>query len=97
MDVTLVARTAPVVADPLVAGALAAAAPDAPSLPSGAGHDAQVLGGLGVPVGMLFARSLADGISHSPREHTADADIEVAVDVLVRTLPALCDRLDRPA
>jgi acetylornithine deacetylase/succinyl-diaminopimelate desuccinylase-like protein len=54
-----------------------------------------VLGAAGVSIGMLFCRSLADGISHSPQEQTAVADIEVAIDVLVRALPALCTALPR--
>ena len=36
-------------------------------LPSGAGHDAAVLAGAGVPTAMLFVRSLNGGISHSPQ------------------------------
>jgi hydantoinase/carbamoylase family amidase len=87
------ALTEPVGMDPIVVDALRAAAPAAPVLPSGAGHDAQVLGAAGVPVGMLFARSLAGGISHSPLEATADEDVEAAVQALTRALPALCERL----
>jgi hydantoinase/carbamoylase family amidase len=49
---------------------------------SGAGHDAGVLASAGVPSGMLFVRSLAGGVSHSPDEHSDDADIALAVDVL---------------
>jgi hydantoinase/carbamoylase family amidase len=83
------ALTEPVAMDPLVVAVLRAAAPEAPVLPSGAGHDAQILGAAGVPVGMLFARSLAGGISHSPLEATSDEDIEVAVQALTRALPEL--------
>jgi allantoate deiminase len=86
-------RVAPVLADATVVAALQTAAPGAPHLMSGAGHDAQVLGAAGVPVGMLFVRSLAGGISHSPLEETADADIETAVEVLRRALPELCERV----
>lgn len=92
--ITGAARTAPVVCDPTVVAVLDTAVPDAPHLPSGAGHDAQVLGAAGVPVGMVFARSLAGGISHSPQEETASQDVEAAVAVLLRALPALSDRLD---
>jgi allantoate deiminase len=43
-------------------------------LPSGAGHDAGILAGAGIPAGMLFVRSDAGGVSHAPQEHTeADA------------------------
>jgi allantoate deiminase len=93
VDVVAAAHVAPVVCDPLVVDVLARAAPSAPHLASGAGHDAQILGAAGIPVGMLFVRSLAGGISHSPREHTAEADIAVAVEVLTRALPELCARL----
>jgi allantoate deiminase len=94
-DVTLArsALTEPVAMAPIVVDALRAAATAAPVLPSGAGHDAQVLGAAGVPVGMLFARSLAGGISHSPLEATADDDVEAAVQALTRALPSLCERL----
>ena len=47
-------------------------------LPSGAGHDAQILGMAGVPVAMLFVRSDAGGVSHAPEELTAD-DALVAI------------------
>jgi N-carbamoyl-L-amino-acid hydrolase len=93
VDVVAAAHVAPVVCDPLVVDVLAQAAPAAPHLASGAGHDAQILGTAGIAVGMLFVRSLAGGISHSPREHTAEADIIEAVEVLRRALPELCSRL----
>jgi allantoate deiminase len=55
-------------------------------LPSGAGHDAAVLAGAGVPTAMLFVRSLNGGISHSPQEQSAPEDIDLAVDVLAGAL-----------
>jgi beta-ureidopropionase / N-carbamoyl-L-amino-acid hydrolase len=58
-------------------------------LPSGAGHDAGVLAAAGVESSMLFVRSLNGGASHSPQEHSSDADIELAVDVLTATLGRL--------
>ncbi|MFL5930259.1 MAG: M20/M25/M40 family metallo-hydrolase [Gaiellaceae bacterium] len=58
-------------------------------LPSGAGHDAGVLATAGVETGMLFVRSLNEGVSHSPDEHSNDADITLAVDVLTATLKRL--------
>ncbi len=61
-------------------------------LPSGAGHDAAILASAGVPTAMLFVRSLAGGVSHSPRERSSAADISVAVDVLTETLRALSAR-----
>jgi hydantoinase/carbamoylase family amidase len=56
---------------------------------SGAGHDAGVLATAGVPSAMLFVRSLAGGVSHSPDEHSDDADIALAVDVLEGALREL--------
>jgi N-carbamoyl-L-amino-acid hydrolase len=57
-------------------------------LPSGAGHDAQILGQAGVPVAMLFVRSDAGGVSHAPEEHTGPDALEACVRVLT---PALRD------
>jgi N-carbamoyl-L-amino-acid hydrolase len=79
-------RIEPAACDPAVRDVLQRAAPDAPTLPSGAGHDAQVLAAAGVPVGMLFVRSLNDGISHSPDEHVDAADVSACVDALQRAL-----------
>jgi N-carbamoyl-L-amino-acid hydrolase len=56
-------------------------------MPSGAGHDAQSIALL-APVGMIFVPSV-DGISHSPEEHTAAADVTHGADVLLQTLVAL--------
>lgn len=58
-------------------------------LPSGAGHDAAVLAGAGVPTAMLFVRSLNGGISHSPQEESSDEDVELAVEVLTGALGRL--------
>ncbi len=52
------------------------------SLSSGAGHDAQSLAPL-CPAGMLFVPSV-DGISHSPREHTAWPDCLNGANVLLQ-------------
>ena len=53
-------------------------------LPSGAGHDAQEIALL-APIGMIFIPS-AGGISHSPREFSAPADIGNGANVLLRAL-----------
>ena len=58
-------------------------------LPSGAGHDAQILARV-TDMGMIFVPS-AGGISHSPRETTAWADCTNGANVLLRTIM----RLDR--
>ena len=68
---------------------LGAAGLPAPELHSGAGHDAGVLGAAGVPAGMLFVRSLAGGVSHSPEEESSREDVALAVDVLAATLERL--------
>ena len=53
-------------------------------LPSGAGHDAQMMATLG-PMGMIFTPSVA-GISHSPRELTRWEDCERGAEVLLETV-----------
>jgi N-carbamoyl-L-amino-acid hydrolase len=53
-------------------------------LPSGAGHDAQMLARV-CPAGMVFVPS-AKGISHNPAEHTDDADLEAGANVLLHCL-----------
>ena len=58
-------------------------------LASGAGHDAGVLARAGVATGMLFVRSLAGGVSHSPDELSSAEDIELAIDVLAAALSRL--------
>jgi len=63
-------------------------------LASGAGHDAGVLAAAGVPAAMLFVRSLNGGISHSPEEHSADEDVELAVSVLAGALERLASAVD---
>jgi acetylornithine deacetylase/succinyl-diaminopimelate desuccinylase-like protein len=62
---------------------------DGPELVSGAGHDAGVLAGAGVRCGMLFVRSGAGGISHSPLEWTEPDDVALAVDALAAALSRL--------
>ena len=58
-------------------------------VPSGAGHDAAILAGAGVPAAMLFVRSLNGGASHSPDEHSSAEDVALAIDVLAGTLGRL--------
>jgi N-carbamoyl-L-amino-acid hydrolase len=53
-------------------------------LPSGAGHDAQMMATLG-PMGMIFVPSVA-GISHSPKEFSRWEDCAKGVDVLLETV-----------
>ena len=64
-----------------VARAAAARGLDSVRLPSGAGHDAQMMAQLG-PMGMIFVPSVG-GISHSPRELTAWQDCANGANVLL--------------
>lgn len=58
-------------------------------LASGAGHDAGILAGKGIPSAMLFVRSLNDGASHSPDEFSSAADIALALEVLSSAVASL--------
>jgi N-carbamoyl-L-amino-acid hydrolase len=53
-------------------------------LPSGAGHDAQMLARR-CPAGMVFVPSIG-GVSHNPAELTADADLDAGANVLLHTV-----------
>ncbi len=53
-------------------------------LPSGAGHDAQMMAQLS-PMGMIFVPSIA-GISHSPKERTSWEDCANGANVLLQTV-----------
>ncbi|MFD9663088.1 Zn-dependent hydrolase [Rhodococcus sp. NPDC059968] len=80
--------TSSVLADLSLRRCIAAAANSlgAPSqeLPSGAGHDAQIMSRLG-PMAMIFVPSTG-GISHSPHETSNPGDLVLGADVLLRTL-----------
>jgi acetylornithine deacetylase/succinyl-diaminopimelate desuccinylase-like protein len=82
-------RTDPVAMSGTPLAALRAAAPGAPELVSGAGHDAAVLAAAGVPTGMLFVRSMNGGVSHSPDELSSEADVELAVNTLAAALDTI--------
>src|SRR5512140_498827 len=56
-------------------------------LPSGAGHDAQMLARV-CPAGMIFVPSVG-GISHNVKEFTALPDLEAGANVLLHTLLTL--------
>ena len=84
-------RTEPVaMTDPALA-ALREAAPGAPELVSGAGHDAGILAAAGVACGMLFVRSLNGGVSHSPEELSSSEDIALAIDVIAAALVRIAE------
>lgn len=61
--------------------------PEAPLLPTGAGHDAGIFSAH-VPSSMLFVRNLT-GVSHAPGEHAGDEDVEAGVRALATVLEDL--------
>jgi N-carbamoyl-L-amino-acid hydrolase len=82
----------PAMMDPRFQGAIEAASKvfaggRSVRLPSGAGHDAQVLATI-MPAGMLFVSSIG-GISHHWTENTADADIVIGAQVFVEACLSL--------
>ena len=56
-------------------------------MPSGAGHDAQMLARV-CPTAMIFAQSHL-GISHNPAEYTSDGDLEAGANVLLSMMVQL--------
>ena len=98
--VARLARHDPVPLDPSIRALLARACRTIgcghQDLPSGAGHDAGVLASAGVPAGMLFVRSGAGGVSHSPAETTDPEAMALCVEALTATVRELAeDRLSR--
>ncbi len=73
--------------DALATAAAAHAAGKFQRMPSGAGHDAQILAGI-MPAGMLFVPSIR-GISHHYAEDTSDADLVLGCQVFVDAAAAL--------
>ncbi len=75
-------------ADPLVVGAVTRAAErlglSHHLMPSGAGHDAQMVARI-APMGMIFVPS-AGGISHAETEFTSDDDCANGANVLLHTI-----------
>ncbi|HEY0294874.1 MAG TPA: Zn-dependent hydrolase [Bordetella sp.] len=88
------ARFEPVAFDPmvvdLVAQEAAALGLSTLRLPSGAGHDAQMLARV-CPTGMIFVPSV-DGLSHNVREHTAPQDLANGAQVLLQVALRLANR-----
>jgi N-carbamoyl-L-amino-acid hydrolase len=56
-------------------------------MPSGAGHDAQMLARV-CPTAMIFTQS-KDGISHNPAEHTDPEDLTAGTNVLLQAMLSL--------
>ena len=61
-------------------------------LPSGAGHDAQMLARV-CPTAMIFTPSRG-GISHNPAEYTAPADLAAGADALLHVMLSLAEAAD---
>lgn len=58
-------------------------------MPSGAGHDAQMLARV-CPTAMIFTPSVK-GISHNPAEHTDPADLVMGANILLQVLLTLAE------
>jgi N-carbamoyl-L-amino-acid hydrolase len=90
------ARFEPVVFDPMVTELIAqetqALGLPALRLPSGAGHDAQMLARV-CPSGMIFVPSV-NGLSHNVKEFTAPDDLAQGAQVLLQVLVRLAQRGD---
>ena len=90
---TPLARFEPVLFDPAVVDLVAGAAEDlghsVKRMPSGAGHDAQMLARV-CPTAMVFTPSV-DGISHNPAEYTAPGDLEAGANVMLHTMLSLTE------
>ncbi|MEI8287651.1 MAG: hydantoinase/carbamoylase family amidase, partial [Actinomycetes bacterium] len=61
-------------------------------MPSGAGHDAQMLARV-CPTSMIFVPS-EKGISHNPAEYTSQEDITNGANVLLQAMLALAEKKD---
>jgi len=70
-----------------LAAAASTIAGEPPRLPSGAGHDAQIMAKL-CPSAMLFVRCKG-GISHNPAEYASLADMGAAMSALIRLIEEL--------
>jgi N-carbamoyl-L-amino-acid hydrolase len=87
------ARFAPVAFAPELVGRVEAIAREfelpVKRLPSGAGHDAQMLAAV-CPACMIFTPS-AGGVSHNIAEYTKPEDIAAGADVLLRLVTELAE------
>ena len=91
IEIVPVSSNAPAIADSAVQDVIERSARtltlSSQRLPSGAGHDAQMMAQL-VPMGMIFVPSVG-GISHSPRELTRWEDCANGANVLLQSVLAL--------
>jgi len=94
IEVVPASSNAPAIADTTVQDVIERTARDlrlsSVRMPSGAGHDAQMMAQL-VPMGMIFVPSVG-GISHSPKELTSWRDCANGANVLLNAVLAL-DRM----
>jgi beta-ureidopropionase / N-carbamoyl-L-amino-acid hydrolase len=74
--------------DPQLVQRLSGLLDDVPVLGTGAGHDAGILAGAGIPAAMLFVRN-PTGISHSPAEFAERDDCHRGVEALTRVVEEL--------
>ena len=90
IEIADLSRNPPALASPEIQGVIERASTSlglaAVRLPSGAGHDAQMMAQLG-PMGMIFVPSIA-GISHSPKELTLWPDTANGANVLLHSVIA---------
>ncbi|MEZ5819159.1 MAG: Zn-dependent hydrolase [Hyphomicrobiaceae bacterium] len=89
-------KSFPAVMDPRIQAAIERAAErhapgKAVRMPSGAGHDAQIMS-TRMPAGMLFVPSIG-GISHHWTENTSDDDIVLGAQVYADAVAAMADEL----
>jgi len=93
VEVRTLARFEPVIFDPVVVGLVEKTAIDlgfsVKQMPSGAGHDAQMLARM-CPTAMVFTPS-HNGLSHNPAEYTSPADLQAGADVLLQVMWTLAD------
>lgn len=66
----------------------------APHVPSGAGHDAATFAGAGIPTAVLFVRN--ENGSHNPHESMEIADLDQAIQLLLRFVTDFDHSLDQP-
>ena len=91
IEITPVSSNPPALADTTVQDVIEKAAAgislSSQRMPSGAGHDAQMMAQL-CPMGMIFVPSVG-GISHSPKELTSWSDCANGANVLLRSVLAI--------
>lgn len=91
IETRTLARFEPVIFDPAVVDLVEQTAHDlghsVRRMPSGAGHDAQMLARV-CPTAMVFTPS-ENGLSHNPAEFTSPADLEAGANVLLHTMLSL--------